>query len=107
MNKEELYLIAIKNLIKKNNLLQLAIELEQGIISEEDYFKIIDESPEKYVIETKNIQIDEEHLFLFFLNNIVQSLKQEFKKPIGCSDIEDIFSLRFNYDNKNSTFTNG
>ncbi|MBS3769921.1 MAG: hypothetical protein V5A59_06835 [Bacteroidales bacterium] len=48
--KEKYFLRAIKNLKIQNNFYELALHLEEGQITEEEYDEEIDNHPEKYVV---------------------------------------------------------
>jgi hypothetical protein len=54
--KKETFLVeGIKNLLKKNEFLQLSLDFSQGFITEEEYEQEMEETPEKYAINVKDI----------------------------------------------------
>ncbi|MFC2086697.1 hypothetical protein ACFLSA_00835 [Bacteroidota bacterium] len=54
--KDEYFVLAIKNLIIQNNFLELALQLEEGQISEEEYRAEIDNNPNRYIVKMGKIE---------------------------------------------------
>ncbi|MCF8334927.1 MAG: hypothetical protein K9I47_12310 [Bacteroidales bacterium] len=54
--KEKYYLRVIDSLFKKNNFLALSLQLSDGVISEEEYEKELENNQEKYIIETQKLE---------------------------------------------------
>lgn len=52
--KESFYLLAVDNLMKKNDFLQLSIQLDQQLISEEEFEKELEINESKYLIKMNN-----------------------------------------------------
>lgn len=51
--KEEYYIIAIKNLLKKINTFELLMQLNDNLISEKEYLNEINNHQEKYIISLR------------------------------------------------------
>lgn len=95
--KEQLLIQAIKNLIIKNNYLQLLLELSDNNITEEEFNKELDQHSEKYFIDVKN-ELNEKTLLIIL--DIFKQLGNDFY----INDITDLFSI--NTDNINISSTN-
>lgn len=52
--KESFYLLAVDNLMKKNDFLQLSIQLDQQLITEDEFEKELEENESKYLIKMDN-----------------------------------------------------
>lgn len=52
--KESFYILAVDNLMKKNDFLQLSIQLDQQLITEEEFEKELEENESKYLIKMNN-----------------------------------------------------
>ncbi len=52
--KESFYLLAVDNLIKKNDFLQLSVQLDQQLITEEEFEKELEANEPKYLIKMDN-----------------------------------------------------
>lgn len=85
--KEELYIKAIKNLMKKNEFLQLLIQMLQEQISEEEYEEELLKNREKYFIELKAIESPE-----YF--NVIVNICKKFKSSIAVDEISEIFGIK-------------
>lgn len=85
--KKEKYLkTGIKNLLKKNRLFRLNNELENNYITEEEFDKLIEEKPDKYIIDLKKINdIDE----ILVIEKVVSELNEEFT----VDEVSEIFSI--------------
>ena len=84
--KEFLYINALKNLIIQKNFLDLALQLEEGNITEEEYDNEIDTYPEKYVADADLlVQSDDIAIIKDIIKNMGMHLTIE--------EISEIFSL--------------
>ncbi len=84
--KEFFYIKAIKNLIIQNNFLELALQLEEGHISEEEYDKEIDTHPEKYVVNVDYLEIPDD---LAIIKDIIKKIGAEYTRD----EVEELFSV--------------
>jgi hypothetical protein len=90
LNKKEEYCIkAIKNLIKKNNFLELSLELSENQISEDEFEMEIESNPNKFVVDINYIK---DALDLKVINEIVKKLETE----LTIDEVAEIFSLDSN-----------
>ncbi len=87
--KEEFYLKGINNLIKKNNLLQLSLQLADNLITEEEFEDEINNNSEKYIISVQHVTSVNQ---LYILKDIVKKIGKEF----SVDEITEMFSLSFN-----------
>lgn len=86
--KEDMYIIAIKNLIKKNNYLQLSLQLSEDIITEDEFEKEVTTNSGKYVIKIDNKDITFIHL------DVIQTiLKDVDNKGMTLHDVSEMFSI--------------
>jgi len=92
--KEEFFLTAIKNLIKKNNYLNLIIKQKEGTITQKEFDKEIKDNPKKYVIEQYNLKDPNN---ITFVIEIYRKLEKFFKETnnenIGIDEIAELFSI--------------
>ncbi len=96
LKKENLYVTAIVNLIKKTEFLQLLIQLSEKSITEAEYDKEIEENPSKYIIETD------------YLNSLDDlSIIGEIVRKIGLSmqtdEVAEMFSIELSSLNNGLT----
>lgn len=87
--KEQLYKSMVKNLMKKNNFLNLSWLLDQGQITEEDYQVEIETNPELYVIET-NGEVNTE--VILTINDILNELNLQ----LSVDEVSELFSVDYN-----------
>ena len=85
-NKEKLYIKAVNNLRKQKNYLQLIIELESEMITEEEFEEELNANEKRYLIE---IEDKEDNLDLEQIFDIVQNVEGEITE----SDISELFSI--------------
>lgn len=91
--KEEFYIIAIKNLIKKNKYLQLTLQFKDELVDKAEYVKEIENNEDTYVIKTNNA-INEKQLKV--LSEIVDNVGEVFVN----SEISELFSVSFKDSNR-------
>lgn len=84
--KEFYYLKALRNKIIHTNYLELALDLEEGNISEEEYDEIIDNNPEKYVVDIDYIRDRDD---IPVLHDIVKRLRSDF----SVEDVSELFAV--------------
>jgi hypothetical protein len=84
--KESYFLLAITNIIKKNNYLSLMLQLAQDQITEEEYIKDIEENPSKYVIDVKYLENPGD---LNIINEIIKKIGLTF----SIDEVAEIFAL--------------
>lgn len=86
-NKKDEYCIkAIRNLIIKNNFLELSLELSEDQITEEEYSEEIENNPEKYIIDLEYIENPND---IKIINEIVKKIGIEF----SVDEVAELFSL--------------
>lgn len=86
-NKKDKYCIkAIRNLIIKNNFLELSLELSEDQITEDDYSKEIESNPDKYIIDIKYIKDPND---IKAMNDIIKKIGFEF----SIDEVAELFSL--------------
>ena len=85
--KEKLYLKAIDNLMKKNEFLQLMVELLQNQITEEEYEKELFGNREKYFIDLQAIESPDDY-------NAIISICKNLKSSITVDEISEIFGIQ-------------
>lgn len=91
--KENFYITAIRNLIKKTQFLQLVNQLSENGITEEDFEKELELNSSKYIIETNYLTNNTD---IFILSEIVESIGSE----LSIDDVAEMFSFEFNSLNK-------
>lgn len=84
--KENLYIKAIKNLLIQNNFLELALQLEEGYISEEEYNRKIEKYPGKYVVQVDNL--DEPNDV-----KVIQDIMKKMGNKYSVEEVAELFSL--------------
>ncbi len=84
--KEGFYVRAIRNLMKKNEFLQLYIQLAEEQISEEEYEMELINNKDKYFIEMSPIKSEQEFLFLI---NVIEKLP----KSLSVDEFSELFGI--------------
>lgn len=84
--KEEFYIKALNGLLIQNNFLDLALQLEEGYITEEAYNNEIDNNSEKYVVNTDILDNPND---IFIIKDIVKKLGVDLTNE----EIAELFSL--------------
>jgi len=84
--KEFFYIKALKNLIIQNNFLELALQLEEGHITEEEYDEEIDAHPEKYVVNVDCLENPDD---LAIIKDIIKKMGVEYTRD----EVEELFSI--------------
>ncbi|MBZ9728264.1 hypothetical protein LB467_01065 [Salegentibacter sp. JZCK2] len=79
-------ILAVQNLLKKNHLLELSLELAEEQISEEDFENELDANPSKYTIDINYIENIND---LSVISKIIQEVGQSF----SVDEVSEIFSL--------------
>ena len=85
-SKEEFYITAIDNLIKKNDYLQLTFQFDQDFISESEFDEELEKNQEKYLI-TMNPDFREDQFKI--ISDIIPKLKRNFTGD----EIAELFSI--------------
>lgn len=93
--KEFYYTKALKNLIVQNNFLELALQLEEGQISEDEYDEEIDNHPEKYVVNVNYLDNSDD---ISIIMDIIKRIGINFT----IDEVADLFSI----DTERSEFKN-
>lgn len=84
--KEKLFLTAVDNLIKKNDFLQLTIQLDQELISDEEFQEEIENNEQKYLI-IMNVNYNENDFKL--AAEILPKLGRNF----SVDEVSELFSI--------------
>lgn len=84
--REEFYLLAIRNLLKSKAFLGLSLQLAEGDISDDEFDKEIENNPEKYVIEvSSNFDTKDVKHVIHIMNSI--------NEDMSVSDVAELFSM--------------
>ena len=83
--KEELYITAINNLNKKNEFLQLSTQLDNEIITNEEFDNELELNEGRYLIKINN-DFNEEHFR--FITEILPKLD----RPFSSDEVSEMFS---------------
>lgn len=86
--REKYYVKAIDNLIKKNNFLQLSIEFDQEMISEEEFDYELEKNEDKYLIRI------EEHFSPQDFKHVIEILHR-LDSTLTSDQVAEIFSIPF------------
>ena len=86
--KEQFYQTMVKNLMKKNNYLNLSWLLDKGQITEDDFQVEIETNPNLYVIEP-NGEVNEE--IITTINEILGELNIQ----LDASEVSELFALDY------------
>ena len=84
--REGYFLKAIKNLRKKNEFLQLTLQFEQELISDDEFYDELDNNEDKYLIKIDN---SFDNSKFKYINQIVQKLESDFSSD----EIAELFSV--------------
>lgn len=85
--KEELYITALDNLLKKVDYLHLTMQLDQSLIDEDEFDKELEENEDKYLIK---INSNFNNLDLDLVISIVTKLKN---RDFSSDEISELFSI--------------
>lgn len=90
--KQELYVTAIVNLLKKVNFLELNQQLLNNEISDDEFDNLLTSESFKYTIQmNKTISPVEKNLIIQIISQIGSNIKE-----FSISDIEELFSIKIN-----------
>lgn len=84
--KENFYAKAIKNLIKKNDYLQLTMQFDQDLISEDEFYDELEQNEDSYLIKIDHSFNESDFKFI---NEIIHRLEKDFSSD----EIAEIFSI--------------
>ena len=84
--KEQFYQTMVKNLMKKNNFINLSWLLDKGQMTEDDYQVEIDTNPDLYIIDL-NGDVNEEVL------DCVNIILGELNIQLNGDEVAELFSL--------------
>lgn len=79
-------IIAIRNLIKKNEFLQLSLQLSEKLISETEFENEIERNPEKYIIQLNKL---DNQIHLHIISNILTKIGTTF----NVDEVSELFSI--------------
>jgi hypothetical protein len=84
---EKYLIVVVQNLRRQVRFLELATQLEQHLITEEEYVLEIDTNPDKYVISLRDITSDSE------LNAILDVATKLGMNDEGSNEVLELFSI--------------
>lgn len=91
--KQDLFITALKNLLRKNNFLELHQQLLTNEISDEEFEELLDNESMKYTIQmNKTISTLEKNIILQIISQIGSDIKD-----FSVSDVEEMFSIKYNH----------
>lgn len=79
-------IVAIRNLLKKNEFLQLSLQLSEKLITESEFEAEIDQNPDKYIIQMNNI---DDHVHL----NVISNILTKIGKTFNVDEVSELFSI--------------
>lgn len=88
--KENLYIIAIENLLKRINFLELLQENSNKSITYEDFLNEIERNPKKYTVEIKS---NNNPNILKIISEIILKIDPSIK-DFSTSDVLEMFSIQ-------------
>ncbi len=92
--KDGFFLTAIKNLIRKNNYLELTIQQIEGEITKKEFDKELKNNSEKYVIEIDQLKDPTDVTFIIQIYKSLEPfLKDIDRENIGLDEISEMFSV--------------
>jgi hypothetical protein len=77
---------AINNLIKKNEFLQLKLQVSEKILDQEEFDKELQENEEKYLIKLIPLECQDD---IFVINDIVKNINGE----LDVDEVGELFSI--------------
>lgn len=84
--RNDYYVVAIRNLLKKNEFLQLSLQLSEKLVSEEEFDLEIEKNPDKYIIQMKNL---EHPIQLHVISNVINKIGKSFTTD----EVSELFSI--------------
>lgn len=87
--KEELFITALNNLLKRAEFLQLSAQLSSNELTEEEFDNEIESNPGKYVVNINYLENERDI-------EIISSIVQKLDRPISMDDVAEIFSIEYN-----------
>jgi len=82
-------IVAVKNLLKKTNFLELTQEFLQEELSEEEYYNEIQKNPDKYSIKIRKV---EEGKDILVISDLIREIGFEIK-DFSVNEVAELFSL--------------
>lgn len=84
--RNDFCILAIKNLLKKNEFLQLSLQLSEKLITESEFESEIDENPDRYIIQMNELE-DSINL------NVISSILTKIGKSFNIDEVSELFSI--------------
>jgi hypothetical protein len=84
--RNDFCIVAIRNLLKKNEFLELSLQLSEKLITETEFEKEIESNPEKYIITLNRL---ENPFQLHIISSILTKIGGTFK----IDEVSELFSL--------------
>jgi hypothetical protein len=97
--RENYCITAIQNLRKKNEFLQLSLDFAESSITEEEFESEVENNPEKYVIDLKELD-NFNHL------PVISSILEKVGGEFNSGDVSDLFSIDIRSLNKHLKLLN-
>ena len=93
--KEELFLIAIKNLIRKNNYSNLIIQKIEGKITKKQFDEELKNNSKKYTIEQFKLKDPTDATFIIEIYRKLEKFFKDIgKEDISLDEISEMFSVK-------------
>lgn len=89
--KQDLEIVAIQNLVKIKNLLQLDVQRAQELITEDEYENELKTNPQRYIIRVGELAHADD---LYVINEIVTEAALE--SEITADEVAEMFSIDHN-----------
>ena len=92
--KDDFFLVAIKNLIRKNNYLELTIQKIEGEITKKQFDEELKINPNKYIIQQFKLKNPTDITFLIeIFRGLEKFFKNIGKENISLDEISEMFSV--------------
>ncbi|MEI8203785.1 MAG: hypothetical protein WCH34_12265 [Bacteroidota bacterium] len=91
--KERYLTLAIDNLLKKNEYLQLTIQFNDDLIDEDEFEEELEKNEDKYLIKMNPAFVESDF-------NIISSIIQKLNRNFSNDEISELFAIPFDKSNK-------
>jgi len=84
--KEEFYLVAINNLLKKSDFLQLSLQHAEKVLTDEEFENELDSNSEKYLIDLHEFSEPSDI-------NVIGDIVNQIERDFTVDEVSEIFSV--------------
>lgn len=92
--KNKFYLVAIKNLIRKNNLSELNLKQSQGLLTKKEIEKEIKDNPNKYNVEQYRLLDSSDSAFVVEIyRELIPFFDEIGLSDISMEELSEMFSI--------------